>query len=463
MTVKSWDQELSHEESIPLLRRLALAHCALVGQEQKTNPLIGFIDRCDWRAVCDWEPSYVGANVSDLMHLVQAQAFFKKLENLDLGIDQEAAAWEKFQSAERKCRETNSLFEQWALGEFNFSPSVERILFDAQRKIAAVLGDLPALNELRFTFGAGATTTVPKRKACSRIKLSTVPSCSSSAIHILPSFFREVPQWSALHATNYSVDNEGWLIETVAVQVIVPRLSFVPKNAKTKRVVRPEPTVDGMIQRGYGEVIADRLLSVGQDIHDQERYKLLARVGSLTGDLATLDLSSASDLLARGLIHHLLPYDWYSALDTCRAKSYEYNGSEFLLHGYSGMGNGFTFPLQTLIFWSLVTSAVAVATERKFGKRQKHNPRDVSVYGDDIICPSYAVGLVREVFDAVGFSLNMEKSFWEGPFRESCGGDYLLGIDIRPYFQKKNISGRTLLLCTIGTCGACNRNLLLVC
>jgi len=74
------------------------------------------------------------------------------------------------------------------------------------------------------------------------------------------------------------------------------------------------------------------------------------------------------------------------------------------------MGNGFTFPLETLIFWAL-TRAVCGSTAT------------VSAYGDDIICPSDRAEDVIAVLTEVGFSVNLEKSFWNGPFRESCGSD----------------------------------------
>jgi hypothetical protein len=99
------------------------------------------------------------------------------------------------------------------------------------------------------------------------------------------------------------------------------------------------------------------------------------------------------------------------------------------------MGNGFTFPLETLIFWALAACCV--------------RPEDVgkvSVYGDDIIVPTYAYALLTEVLVAAGFLVNSKKSFVDGPFRESCGRDYLSGIDIRPSYIKDALSGSTLFV-----------------
>jgi hypothetical protein len=95
------------------------------------------------------------------------------------------------------------------------------------------------------------------------------------------------------------------------------------------------------------------------------------------------------------------------------------------------MGNGFTFPLESLLFWALTKACCS-------------DDEVVSIYGDDIICPTHRVPLIHRVLTACGFSLNLEKSYYTGEFRESCGTDYYRGIDIRPYYQKKLVSGETL-------------------
>ena len=100
------------------------------------------------------------------------------------------------------------------------------------------------------------------------------------------------------------------------------------------------------------------------------------------------------------------------------------------------MGNAFTFELETLIFWCLTRAVVEELQLSQNGR--------VFAYGDDIICPTEAVPLLYKVLDFCGFTVNTEKSFTSGPFRESCGGDYFLGFDIRPYYVKKNIDGSTL-------------------
>jgi hypothetical protein len=84
------------------------------------------------------------------------------------------------------------------------------------------------------------------------------------------------------------------------------------------------------------------------------------------------------------------------------------------------MGNGFTFELESLIFFAIASCSCDAGI--------------VSVYGDDIIVPSQYATDVMKNLEMCGFSLNWDKSFIDGPFRESCGGDYFEGFDIRPVY-----------------------------
>lgn len=176
-------------------------------------------------------------------------------------------------------------------------------------------------------------------------------------------------------------------------------------------------------------------------------------MGSSTGAVATLDLSMASDCLSKNLVAELLPYDLYAMLDKLRTPTVQLSGlvqpgkmkklfgvsavvdAVIELEKFSSMGNGYTFELESMIFYALADSCV---------RHLKGNTQMVSVYGDDIIVPVEAVPLLTEVLSHCGFLLNKDKSFSEGPFRESCGADYLFGFDIRPFYQKSRVSDRTL-------------------
>jgi len=85
------------------------------------------------------------------------------------------------------------------------------------------------------------------------------------------------------------------------------------------------------------------------------------------------------------------------------------------------MGNGFTFELESLIFYA-ACSAVS---------------ENVSVFGDDIIVPTGRYEDVRNVLEHLGFSINQSKSYATSYFRESCGSDYFGGTDCTPVYLRR--------------------------
>jgi hypothetical protein len=97
------------------------------------------------------------------------------------------------------------------------------------------------------------------------------------------------------------------------------------------------------------------------------------------------------------------------------------------------MGNGATFELESLIFYSLLWSVCCQDEERT-----------ISVYGDDLICPSDCYDEVLDALSLLGFVPNDEKSFGSGPFRESCGKDYWAGTNVRPVYVKDGVSTKEI-------------------
>lgn len=187
------------------------------------------------------------------------------------------------------------------------------------------------------------------------------------------------------------------------------------------------------LQRGAGLFIRNRLRTVGIDLNDQTRNNRLAQLGSLDGSLATIDLSSASDSISDRLVWDLLPPELYSYLDSLRSKRITCKGNpqESWKHElFSTMGNGFTFELESLLFWALAKSCTLYS----------NSPcENIGIYGDDIIIPTNVFPLLHDILSAVGFTLNTEKSFYTGYFRESCGKHYYRGTDVTPFYIKQPI------------------------
>ena len=387
-----------------------------------------------FRDVVEFKFDYeVGASFSDYCYARQIAALVEKQGFLDLGYDKKRAASIAFIAAEEKCRQTNVRLESHCPEK-----DVSAVLHYAQRKISEVLGECPDIGDLDFFFGPGATTNVKGRHANARRKLSTRMACSEELLPTVGSLLRELPLWTKAVGKS-SPDGE---LTIVPVDVSVGKLHFVPKNSKTYRPICIEPVLNSLLQKGYGSVIKRRLRRFGVDLFDQTRNQELARVGSEQGNLCTIDLKSASDTVSLNLVWNLLPFDWASRLAECRTGTVECEGVLLELEKFSSMGNGCTFELESLIFFGLMSGVISYM--KQVGELGSGFDAIIGVYGDDLIIPTNCYSLAVKVLDYCGFEVNPQKSFCTGPFRESCGADYFVGRDLRPFYLRKELSDQVL-------------------
>lgn len=215
------------------------------------------------------------------------------------------------------------------------------------------------------------------------------------------------------------------------------KLLFVPKRTDISRTICVEPNLNMFFQLGLARLLERRLQQVyAIDLSTQPDFnREMARSGSIDGSYATIDLSSASDSLSIGVLKSILPggfFSWLMALRTPNTRLPD--GRTVQLRMISTMGNGFTFPLETIIFAAVVESAYRVCgiTLRRNGKQHGN----FAVFGDDIIVDARCAPAVLRLLWLLGFSVNDSKTFVEGPFRESCGADWFLGRPVRGVYIK---------------------------
>ncbi len=379
-------------------------------------------------------------DVSDLRSARSIQALFSKQEEDWFGYSSRNAMTKagvvSFLKAEERCFQTNE-----KLGSERPKGAVSVVSYHAVRKIAQILGEVPGLDRLHFSYGPGASTTVKSAEACALAKLSTSPVCSEDMLPFVGEFLAEFPYLTEHHSVKSKIlfplyAEEGLVRSHVAVQVGDGKLTFVPKSVKTKRPIVVEPILNGLAQKGIGSYLKERLLrTCNLDLRDQTRNREAAYRGSVDGSLATIDLSSASDTVSISAVCELLPPEWVDFLSRYRTGWVSYEGHSFEVQKWSSMGNAYTFELESVIFYSL-----AWACAHYLGASES----EVSVFGDDIIVPSECHTLLTEVLDFYGFWVNEEKSFTSGPFRESCGADWFRGCDVRPFYLKKRLNCQSL-------------------
>ena len=233
------------------------------------------------------------------------------------------------------------------------------------------------------------------------------------------------------------------------------KLSFVNKNVDTARCISKEPVINMWFQKGLGEKLSDRTKHLyGIDLETQPLYNgKLAEYGSAYGRFATIDLESASDSLGLRMLEQVLPKQWYNLLLKLRSPICVLPKGRCVLNMAGTMGNGFTFPLQTALFTCIVSAvyrligvplkngadlngSVACADFRNLDTSRKV-PRLFGVFGDDIIVVTEAYSWVKRLLELLGFVLNEQKTFVEGPFRESCGYDWFQGQPCRAVYLKR--------------------------
>lgn len=409
-----WNQN----DSDAFTRRLAFFCAQKAGRFSETLCNLVSSDRKD--LLCDFDIDYLYSDsATELSYARQTLAFYSKDADLETAVCWENF-WLSFKTTERQCSTTNRRISSLFQSDELFT-CADGIFYDVQRKITEILGEAPTLSMLDVAFGPGINVGLNNNEEASpRFKMDCLPTCSGSlADQVVPGALETLPHYLGAHKARFAV--------------VKGKLGSVPKNAKTRRSVIVEPILNGFFQKGVGSLMKSLLLRFGCNLFDQTNNQRLAREGSIDGELVTIDLSNASNTVALMLVYHLMSEDWFSLLDQLRTSQIEYNGANIDLEMFSSMGNGFTFELESLIFY-----AIALVVAAKVG-RETGFPIDItkiSVFGDDIIVPRRMDREMRLVLELFGFTINVKKSFSQGPFRESCGADYFLGINIRPFYKK---------------------------
>lgn len=213
---------------------------------------------------------------------------------------------------------------------------------------------------------------------------------------------------------------------------IVCSLTAVPKDSRGPRLICVHPKEAIWVQQSQRTVVEHAIASSPLTngfivIDDQEVNGNLALAASIDRSFCTLDLKEASDRLGFRLVNYLLG-SFGDRLSCARATHVKLlSGRTVPLLKWAPMGNCLTFPIQSLVFWAMVQTAIVTHTGR-YGS--------VYVYGDDIIFPSDMYDQVIKRLVSAGLVPNRNKTFVRGSFRESCGIDAFNGHLVTPLRTK---------------------------
>lgn len=404
---------------------------------------------------------YQHLSVDQFRRVYLAQEFLRKADFLDTTFDKAAVARSGFLACESQCFHANRHLDQF-LTQPVLDTAVKRsfyeIVLKAKTFIQRTLGSIPTTLNGKFGPGAVYESEVWRhRKTMTHYdKLRNTP-CAS---HKVSEAMVDHLVWSTAFSFAWADACPNRLLPRVNGN----RFTTVPKDATKDRGIAIEPSLNVLGQLAVGGHIKTRLKRVGLDLRGvdedlraneirmnpnfarfglswdrpwkgQQLHREMACEASKTGSHSTIDLSNASDTICLNLVKLLLPDVWYDLLFELRSPMTRFSPTGekkdqrwYLLEKFSSMGNGFTFELETLIF-----AALAHAVGANVGV-------DTFVYGDDIIIPTEFSADLLAVLRYSGLTPNGTKTFTTGAFRESCGGDFFFGHDVRPFYIKESPS-----------------------
>jgi len=395
----------------------------------------------------------------------RALAFLKKYPfKKKQGFDTQANAIVKWKDAEDQCRATNERLRPLAdaIDENNHAlkATIPDWVFQARDLIRDCLPDLtPELITqmgVEGEHGPGATLTndTEKGRVTQYYKYADFPySVTLTAQRYALSAITSNHNWinvleNSGRRTTIPVAGTPLYQKQMQIfcdcteQVVADRITFVPKDIFTDRPIAISASLNMFLQLGVKATLEKALKQVGVDLTDQSKNQQYAYLGSrdaFNGDgtdnqyqFSTIDLASASDTISFEIVRLLLPPEWFCYLCDLRHEFGELGEDLVKYEKFSAMGNGFTFPLESLIFW-----AVAKATLEDQGFPSTE--RDIAVYGDDIIVRYIGAPAVCANLGWCGFLINHEKSFLRGGFKESCGADFFRGQNVRPFYLKQRV------------------------
>jgi hypothetical protein len=390
----------------PLLEKQVLAYIEGNRLEQPNFP--------EWVKPL-WEAFVLHQDARYLRSLRQLLLFYYKVEH--------EPTQQQIEAAQAVFESTDAGIGAW---DDAFSTLSRTPVFASARRIVGSVIYRIHWSEITPSHGPGAV--YPSRDSSQKSCFRTL---YSSIIEKYPydQFFCGIPSfWQ-----DVMVDESIWKLDEK--ETIQAKLTAVPKDSRGPRLICVHPAEAIWIQQGQRLLLESAItrspLTRGKiNFTDQSVNGKLALTSSESGYFCTLDLKEASDRLSKDLIKYLFGTYAYSWLSCARADTIKLlDGRVVDLKKWAPMGNALCFPVQSLVFFSLVHAGI----RSHYGT----DCNDIYVFGDDILFPvKYYEGAIRGLVLA-GLVPNMDKTFRKGFFRESCGVDAYRGKDVTPLRVKK--------------------------
>ena len=386
-------------------------------------------------AECDWESvkklnnmKLFREHVFDTKRMYRDVSCFKRSYQLESLFKRYRFSCDKYTTSDLEELTTNKFVETQQrlkrLPDTFETTRVRRVLDAAASHVSRILGDFDEEEHITACkFGRRAAVGHPSSKRFLDLKVAGPLTGSEEHIAWFKNLLKQPENYllrDVLSESDKSVDLEDRFCVCDTLTLV-----NVAKSFKALRSILPNTLIGGFYSYGLGKVIQAKLLDEGLNIKRlQEKHRRVIKVFSKTRTHVTADLSSASDSFTERLVNRLVPHTWFEALNLGRISKVKLkNGETIEMESFMTMGIGFTFQLQTLLFYALLRGVQDCLGDEGF----------ISVYGDDLIYPIRLHPYVSQIFNDLGFLLNEDKTFVTENFRESCGSDCYCGFDVRPF------------------------------
>jgi hypothetical protein len=226
------------------------------------------------------------------------------------------------------------------------------------------------------------------------------------------------------------------------------RLKFVHKYVGKPRGICIEENETQYLQQGlknllYKQIESHPMTKGRVNFKSQQVNRDLALKSSLDMFFSTIDMSEASDRVARDLVYILFRdtplLDYLDAVST-RFITFpdDVRTGELLAQKFAPMGSAVCFPIMAIVHFALCKAIIATSGLENARKASKQ----VYVYGDDILTPSEFTEEIFTHLPRFGMKLNKEKSYYQSSFRESCGIHAYKGVDITPVYNNYTLNDK---------------------
>ncbi len=223
------------------------------------------------------------------------------------------------------------------------------------------------------------------------------------------------------------------------------RVVFVPKTQTTPRVIAIEPSHVQYMQQSVKDYVYEvleshRLTKRSIRFSRQDVNQSLAYRGSIDKRTSTLDLKDASDRVHLHLVQRIFKNsDLLQYLEDARSLHATLpDGRNLVLFKYASMGSALCFPVEAMVFYTLIQSAMHQVDGRiPCSQSIEQYSKSIDIYGDDIIVPVEYTDAVVHYLESYALKVNVGKSFTKGNFRESCGADFFKGVAVNPVYARQ--------------------------